>query len=624
MNKGIADTSSNQYVQQMPQKMTLQGLQDIRQVLEARNHSLAVELHHEIGRTAKVEATNRHTSAQLDEAQKITHDLKDENTSLLAELKRRDQTSTASEKKRRETLHTAHTSAKTAKASARRAAAATNEGAIPHGEIIRRGKDTVHDEVVLEGQRRRSSLLSNTEDTAGVAATRSDDNVGRGATRYAWPRPTESDMRTTARIEQDQKRHTSLSSDEGFPVEVGEPIADGNPLGGPTVRRSEHESRGKNPFYRPRAVSTIDNIAETRCCSPRLGDELWRENKREPCDAHRIDEVSAKGARSVARHDAVHAASDTREKVRARRILADKQRYDSDGVRGALTVVTPDWGNCTSRGASHVKKSREYGGCAREPWVRPNINNNHMPQAEVDAREKYTRDQNANVSRSIEVCTGEDDCQSSDSAHRSRVADRSRSEAELSLVEYPASSPTPVAAGQRRGRDFMSSRRSSLCGAGVGVKSENGQVLAPLPNDNSHPHKSLTPVEGQHISLEQGPGTPGTAKDATSPAQEPKPTSHDAYASRGGFSRSCREQESGRRSTLDGNSEWTKSSLSVTRSNGNATSSAAPATCEKQARRERSSSAPFATGAVEDELRPQLEMERRLTILQMEISQVGG
>lgn len=269
----------------------------------------------------------------------------------------------------------------------------------------------------------------------------------------------------------------------------------------------------------------------------------------------------------------------------------DRERHDSNGVRAALTAATPEWGMNIGGGRSQKGHSAA----------------NRRRRSEGDRYRPENLDQGGLGERGDREGNGGTQELRLDSTGRSRSGmgrnDRGR--------EWNGNGSTTggsprdqgfPAAGQQRGRDEMSSRRCSLSGAGAGIQDHtmyeetrrnsdlSARVAAwqPLP----------TPSRRQQASG-SGDGPPsGGPLIAT---KEKDGTDRGVGLSVGSLPSTLSLADMiGPREPVVGDPEGERGEL---------------------CRRERAL-APFATDAVEEELRPQRELEHQLMVLQMEASQV--
>lgn len=346
----------------------------------------------------------------------------------------------------------------------------------------------------------------------------------------------------------------------------------------------------------------------------------------------------------------------------------DRQRHDSEGVKGALTGATPAWTDAPSQlggrsptvsggrggggGGGNGASPSSVGVLRREYCAAGGPTKNYQLHDKGHIGDEKSRDPGkvySGYSRGGLAHEAElpgEECTRDGAAGDDPTAD------ELSVVSrglQPLEAPPQgyLAAGHRRGRDLMSSRRSSLSGAGVGVTEATGEAnessridpagSKPKPS-HAHPTDN-DPMDARGANGDDFDGQQRTRVSTEEFSGAPPSTSspdHLAAAS---------SQSLTDRSRLSLSSERRSSEPDLKRSieEGTAARSAAaptqrtvsfasmlgsrntPGTPDKDPKghRERLALAPFATDAAEDELRPVREVERRLMLLQMETSQVG-
>lgn len=329
----------------------------------------------------------------------------------------------------------------------------------------------------------------------------------------------------------------------------------------------------------------------------------------------------------------------------------DKQRHDSEGVKGALTGANPAWADAPSSfggGSSTpaVAGGRSSGGGAAGggDFVR-NIYASGRQAGDggglgeearwrTEERRDHAETSSTGVDGSVVDAVGRP-AQGVGSPVAGETSPTSRG------WNLQGVTPHFPAAGHRRGRDMMSSRRSSLSGAGVGVSAEaagEANVLSPIGTAGKSEDSDAIdaqygawndPCGGQLLSgegaLSDGKPT-STATPVESAARDRALADHTRPAVSGGTTAS--EPEHRRKSTggvrpATAYVKSTQRSESLASLLGNVGASCDSGAGERP-RREKRAAAPFATDAEEDELRPVREVERRLMLLQMEASQVGS
>lgn len=331
-------------------------------------------------------------------------------------------------------------------------------------------------------------------------------------------------------------------------------------------------------------------------------------------------------------------------------------RHDSEGVKGALTGANLAWTDAPSsfgRGASTgVAGSRSSGGgdAGGEELTR----NAHTVGREAGdgcRLDEEAHCRNKECRGHAKVSSTGVDGRAIDEVGPRAEGDGTSAAGESSPMsrgwKLQKASPHCPAAGHRRGRDMMSSRRSSLSGAGVGVSAG----VAGEENETS-PFRAEGEIEDRKVFLNvggaidthhgAGDGRFGGQQRTGDGAQEyGKPPSADipvfsAADNRTSADRTRRATSGGmgapepeqRRKSTEGVQPATASVRSKQRAKslsllGNIDPPCDSGTTEEISRRERRAPAPFATDAAEDELRPVREVARQLMLLQMETSQVG-
>lgn len=275
----------------------------------------------------------------------------------------------------------------------------------------------------------------------------------------------------------------------------------------------------------------------------------------------------------------------------------DRERHDSNGVRGALTAAIPEWAGTASEDryrqegrspANRRRRRRSDGDGYRSDSFRY--------RGGIDY--EWGDDRGASgggAKQEVELASADGRPQSGIGWNTDRNSTRNgcdtTEEGEYRLNHQLHRSP---AAGQRRGRDEMSSRRSSLSGAGVGV-------------------------QGQMTYGED----PRTSESARSREQR-VPNSNDDDPPWGARNRATTNESDGMKQDagISMSSPPTARSLADVIEGREPVVVAAPCSDREEHRWRKRASVPFATDEVDEALQPQRELERKLMLLQMEMSQV--
>lgn len=317
-------------------------------------------------------------------------------------------------------------------------------------------------------------------------------------------------------------------------------------------------------------------------------------------------------------------------------IVGDRQHHDSAGVKGALTGANPAWtdtpplsqgGSPEAIGRRGDRENLSYG---RHLLLEGSGDGagKSITYGEERRTGEECRDRG-------EVCRGHGERTIDEVGlwGKERTSKYVINDASTGDFSFLVPRPCP-AAGCRRGRDSMSPRRSSLSGAGAGVMAVAGEACR-LESDRTTDARQVLPTifDNEVGSPEAFDENQETRKGlmvqntSQSTAASVKPDAVECRSpidhSRLGMSAfTTRASGPWRRQSCAGVPNERFSSVTQGRLLG---TSDPPGVSDKEviARRERRASAPFATDAAEDELRPAREVERRLTLLQMEISQVG-
>lgn len=344
-----------------------------------------------------------------------------------------------------------------------------------------------------------------------------------------------------------------------------------------------------------------------------------------------------------------------------------KERRDSEGVRRALTASRLEWAAGakvvgTQGSTGHVTKTEP---CDPATYSSAELDTWRMHRAHAD-NHRDTQDRSTNVKNASGRLGGYEgsELKSDEAADGSvaawvrndRSSDSNWNTARLSVITSTPAPDSPAAtmdglllpcnqvfpaAGQQRGRDYMSSRRSCLTGAGVGVLNEvvtesgcsgassvgaerwrgsqctgkkhsseslvtnagldnRGQESPGNANDRSLAAVDLSEIYDENLKLKDrefvSPNSSRMAVDARGRDGGPAGLAADAI----GIAKLSLADMIG-----------VREGVAEIRNIKN----------EDCCRNDRAS-VPFATDAIEEELRPQRELERQPMVLQMEASQV--
>eukprot|EP00752_Nemacystus_decipiens_P005130 g4654.t2 len=536
-----------------------------RQALEAENERLGAELHRALGRNTRLETESRRKDTLLAEARKSADVRAESSSAFEAELRHKDQLLAEAERDKRQAWQATSASAETAKAASTRAEAAVvdaGEFRILRGDAGGQHLKRPDDENIRFASGEEHSYNRRGQSLTDVmASTRADDVYRRQEKTRRSSTPAETTLIHSVPLAEkygDRYRMISHSPEMRSTVDCtvdppNEAVYSGQDNGASRVIPPQAAVTATD--YRTPRTTFFDDGGSDRnawgeedktVLSPLRESQEPTTNKvflsPESGRRMRVVETPPPAARAVGREQCYD---------------GDRQRHDSEGVRGALTGANPAWTDAPS----------SFGG-GSPITVGGGHNSSGGGAANVD---EFTR---AAQTRGLETRGGG---RLGEKAHEefgdhtgkfsTWVDARDIVEAGLRVEgdgaptndeTSPASrgwtlqrvSPECPAAGHRRGRDMMSSRRSSLCGAGVGVSEgvEDGKI------------------------------------------------------------------ETSTIGTTGGNIEQRKASLNV--------DPAYDSGAAERSRRDRRASAPFATDAAEEELRPVREVERRLMLLQMEMSQL--
>ena len=442
-------------------------------------------------------------------------------------------------------------------------------------------------------------------------------------------------------------RSSASDSGEGFSVK-----SDGAPEVLPP-RAAATTSDSRTPRTTPRTVSFDEGTSDHKAwsnddkglLSPSRGTQEPTTNRSLPTPGSgrrmRVVETPPPAARATGREQCYD---------------GDRQRHDSEGVKGALTGANPAWTDAPSSlgggSPTAVAGSRSSGGVAAgvdEP-MRTTQTRGHEAKGGGRLLDEEAHEESRYHADTFSAWV--------DARDMGKVGLRAEDGGPSSVDEtspvprgwtFHRISPECPAAGHRRGRDRMSSRRSSLCGAGVGVSAgvegEAGEANPIGTGGNSDRRRESLMDVGGGVGVHQSPRDdylgeqrqawqgaqgyakpPPTASTAVSAADNGTLADHRRFSASYGVSTPEPQQ---RRKSTGGVPYATPSAVKSAQCNetlasllGNVDPAGGSVT-EERSRRDRRPSAPFATDAAEDELRPVREVEKRLMLLQMEMSQVG-
>ncbi|CBJ26046.1 conserved unknown protein [Ectocarpus siliculosus] len=616
-----------------------------RQSLEADNERLSTELHSALGRITRLETETRRKDALLTEARDSATARAEKNSTFETELRHKDQLLEEAERDKKRAWQATNASAETVKAAMMRAEAAAKEASDLRilQNSVRWQDANSGEKVSFEGRAVNKPGQSLTDALAAAAA----DGGGPEAMRRSWGAVESDLLHNVPAAGRDVIRHrtSSLSTAVGRSVDHTAAVdivnhANNNLRRTSTAGIENTTATGVNHIP-PRDVATAVGHPASHGVS--LGNILIE--REEENDAWRTDiavsSPSKEPREKTGSGRRVHAvietnASPTRPTGRELCLIGDRQHHDSAGVKGALTGANPAWTDTPplSQGGS----PEAIGGCGD----RENLGN---------GRRLFERSGDGAVNSTPitygEECRTGEECRDRGkvcSGHGERTIDevglRDKARAgedvinDASTADFSFMVPRPCpAAGCRRGRDSMSSRRSSLSGAGAGVMEVTGeasglepdratdvrQVLPTIFDNEVGSPESFDESQATRKGLMGHKASQSTAASVKSDAVESRsPTDHSRF---GMSAFATRASGPWRRQSCAAVPNERFSSVTQGRLLGTSDS---PGVSDKEAitRRERRASAPFATDAAEDELRPAREVERKLTLLQMEISQL--
>ncbi|CAM9711549.1 unnamed protein product, partial [Hapterophycus canaliculatus] len=643
-----------------------------RRLLEEDNSRLSAELHNALSRGTRLETDNRRKDSLLAEARNAADIWAQRRLTLEAELRHKNQLLFEAEREKQRAWQTTNASAETAKSAMMRAEAAAKEasdlrnsrGGFNRQDVIR-SMDV--GAPASEGQRRnvRSQSLADAVAAAATAAavaaaSAADGGGGPEATRHGY-RPTERDQ-SLPRKEGGRGRARSMSPDRGRSMDRTitccknsvVPHID-NKLGqNPSAnsREGSKDKSGRALRIHPLAVAAADQTADATIFNEgSKTTDTWRNDTEKLPLPMEIQDALVRATTPPGTRRRMCTVFETPSPVaQSAGRDGDKQRHDSDGVRGALTGASPAWTDASfltgaaSPRATASFDDRGYG--THGDRMLGGITSFGVDDAGSVTRISGGSEEGQSGSRESEAHGKDNIVYAEGATGEARLGRKERAGVDPSSAAStgwdrggisPRVSPA-APAGQRRGRDSMSSRRSSLSGAGVGVTAvltngENGARRIGLCNKSENDRRPSSNVgttddaQGNGDSRVQKATGDGSLECRGSPPEYS--TAYSVGASSvswaGGTTpaasvRTKASRTDCRESTGPG-SPARSLTVSLASLLGKDDSPRASAQIDK-AHRESRRSAPFATDEVEDELRPLREVERRLMLLQMEMSQL--
>lgn len=583
---------------------TNQEWRDQRQALNAENSRLNEELHLALERCTRFEADGRRKDLTLAEARAKADSLTKAYASVEAELRHRDQLLREAGTERKRAWENA--SAETAKAAARRAGAAAREADSLRGQVQLKDRTaaTVND---------RYRLVADLEPT--------EDEEAWDKRRLSWG-PQSGTSTSGALVERNRDQRRSCSP-KLRSMSIGEDAR--GALGPDPGAFSKEWNSHKALAYAARPPPPPLKADTTPLQDTTLGrgneGSPQREVRRSPSDL-----VNARESRSSLRPEqrmGKHAGNETpltRTSGREQCRNGERERHDSEGMRAALTAARPEWAetlvntplDVTTGAYDHARH------IAPSSWVK-------QERAEDDGRDRgqSQRDRGGGSRESGFGAHGQTLREQWHGRNNEWKGEQGPLERTPPVLDVPGGTLSPrnfPAAGQRRGRDEMSSRRSSLSGAGVGVHSETSARRSEPKRGEGW--QGLSPPIA---TIRSGDGSPFSYKQDAFAGRD-VPLSAVPLGATGDI-----DMTNSTPANVHMNKEATASStpgslgpLPTTLSLADifcSNEKGAPVIEEQPSRRERTS-IPFATEAVEAELRPVRELERQLMALQMEASQV--
>ncbi|CAN0254564.1 unnamed protein product, partial [Scytosiphon promiscuus] len=609
--------------------------------LEDDNARLGTELHNALGRNTRLQTENRRKDCLLAEARTTADAWVERKLALEVELRHKTQLLSEAEREKKRAWQTTNASAQTAKVAMMRAEEAAKEAFdLRNSRRDHNRQDAINSVDAAE----RGRLPAE----AGHVHPMKDG--GRGRARSMSP---------------DRGRsmdHTS-SLTETHPLVFGVDSKVGRIPSGGLHEARNGKGRGASSTHPPIVAVATDTDGAILVNKGKLMSDTWRKIEEPPFCTEERDAALARMTTPPGTGRRMCTVFETPPPVvRSAGRDGDKQRHDSDGVRSALTGASPAWTDTPSPAgglspkAMTVWDDRRHGARRGHP---------HRDGASDDADGVVVP---RNSRGSEDGQNGGKACQDNGRAHdmlaghvldeaRLRREERSGGVVEALLVDPPSLeadtssaalrrwdpevlSPRAcqaAAAGQRRGRDSMSSRRSSLSGAGVGVAAvTNVDKITSRIGRGNQPEDCRRPSTDDvdtskhahddgdsRVQEMEGDQATKSCESSTDGASVYSAVANPAGEAGGRMpSESARTKEFGtrRRHSAAPGSPARSSTLSLASLLGRNDPPRASKN-DGKARRESRRSAPFATDEAEHELRPVREVERRLMLLQMEMSQ---
>eukprot|EP00903_Cladosiphon_okamuranus_P008699 g8335.t1 len=501
-----------------------------RQDLEANNERLGAELHCALGRNARLETENRRKDALLVEVRKSAHARAENNSTFEPGLRRKDQLVAEAERTKKQAWQATSASAGTAKAATTWTGAAVKEASDPGllrgdsgGPPIERSDENCG--FSLEAERSDQKCSQSLTDVLMAAAV---DGGGYGEpekTRRSTGPARVSSLQTFPVAEQYGDRRgtiyhrpeTESSADRAAVPPPNEAVPRGQKLFGRSSAFNSGDGFSSKSNGTPRVPPPQAAVVTTNCGTPRttphtdffdnVGSDRNacheedegvlspppRETQEPTTNKTFLTPVSGGRMRVVETPPPV-----VRATVRAQGYDGDRQRHDSEGVKGALTGSNPAWtdtpsscGDASSTALVGSRSSGGGGGAAGSEEFARRVHTSGREAGGGDGRIEEARDQAHKFStwvsgRIIDEVGLEAEGYGTSAADETPPVSRG-------WKLFQGSPPCP-AAGHRRGRDMMSSRRSSLSGAGVGVSAEVTDERAPAPFATDAAEDELRPI----------------------------------------------------------------------------------------------------------------------------------
>lgn len=656
-----------------------------RQSLEADNERLHAELHSALGRNTRLETESRRKDALLAEMRKSANSRAENISTFEAKLRHKDQLLVEAERDRKQAWQATSASAETAKAAVIRAEAADKEASDLRflrgdagGQQTKRTDESIGSasEVGPSNKKHPRSLT----DVVMAAEGADCGSGGPETTTHGWG-PTEASLLQSLPLAEgsgDRRRAIHLCPKRGGSADrtaVAPPDDAGqNNLGRSSTWDSGEGRVSIKSSATPSVLSPQAAVTAPDCRTPRAAprtvffDEGGNDGKPWRTEDSVVPSPSLKEIQEPTRNNILTPRSGRRMRAAEKPPPAaratgreqcsdgDRQRHDSEGVKAALTGANPAWAADapSSFGGDPsiaVSGRRSSGGdtAGGEEYIPNDLSTSHEAGKDCRQGEKAQYQNMEWIYHSRNLSTGVDgrvidEVESPADGAGTPAADESSPisgdwKLQIESRDYPA-------AGQRRGRDMMSSRRSSLSGAGVGVsaraagEADETSSFGGTGRNNEDGRVTLN-VDGATDAQHGAGGGPYGAQKHGKPPPTAVPSVLSATASRplADYRRhtvvssgmmSAPEPSEQRRKSTGGVQSPSSSGKSrqlaaepLTTLLGSVGSPRDSVTEEKSRRDQKRAPAPFATDAAEDELRPVREVERRLMLLQMETSQVG-